>query len=115
MQTEENQKNHKTEEIGLEIECTKMKGKKMSDKYIFVSEHIVDSFRPEFINMSNIESFVINIREKSKNDQEILKRWIKGFQGFIPGVSKRIKFISPYIITKDPETGVKTLWKENIK
>lgn len=111
----ENQKDYETEEIEIEIECTKRGGKRMSCKHIFVGEQIIDSFRPELINISRIESFVVNVRESSQKDQEILKQWMKSLQGFLPGISKRTKFITPYIITKDPETKIKTLWRESVK
>lgn len=112
---ENQKKDYKAEEeVEIEIECTKREGRKMSSKHVFSEKQVIDSFKPELINMSHIDSFVVNIKEKSKQDQEILKKWAKSFQGYLPGVKKRVKFISPYIITKDPKTGIKTLWKENL-
>jgi len=93
-------KNQEEEEI-VEIECTES---------IFSPKNIVGSFKAELINESRLVPFLTKIKPNSQRDQTILQNWIDHFQGILGG--KKLKFQIPYVITKEEETGYKTIWIE---
>lgn len=102
-----NQKNHETEEVEIEIEHIQD-----NDGFydIFLKEQIIDSFKSELINRSRLEPFVVDVKKSSFKDQNILKLWEVSFQGFLFG--KKTNHITPYIITENLKTNIKTLWIE---
>lgn len=59
----------------------------------------------------NVIGIIINIKN-TKEDLKILNRWESHFQGYFCGI--KIDKGSPYIITENPKSKTKTLWKERI-
>jgi len=79
-------------------------------QHVFQEKNIVKRFMPEEfekIPKRKIMAQVINIKP-NQTDAIILKRWEKHFRQNLPFAN----LPEPYIIIKDPVTGIKMLWKE---
>ena len=82
----------------------------MQGQHVYQEKYIVKRFMPEEfdkIPKRNIMAQVINIRP-NQNDSIILKKWENHFRQNLPIAN----LPEPYIIIKDPVTGIKMLWKE---
>ena len=75
----------------------------------FSPDSILDSFKVELINKSNLEKFII-LKINSPKNQKILKGWIDHFRGIFNG--KTLKYQTPYIITTSKCGKFVTLWIE---
>ena len=86
-------------------------GNKMArHQHTYVAGHIVKRFRwKQFseIPVKNLTAVVINILPRQK-DREILDKWEAHFRQKLPVAG----LPESYVITQDPFTGVKVLWKE---
>ena len=76
----------------------------------FLSEIVIKKFMHEEINDSLLIEFVPKVLKTSKIGNEVLKNWIDHFEGNFNG--KKLKFKTPYVLTKDKEDESKTLWIE---
>lgn len=112
IEDQENHETEKTEEIEIEIEIEHIQDNK-GFYNAFLKEQVIGSFKPELINNSKLEPFVVNVKKNSSTDQEVLESWKRSFQGFLFG--KKTEFVISYVVTENPKTKVKTLWKEKIK
>lgn len=80
----------------------------------YVASHIIKRNRwQEFkeIPINRIKPIVHNIKD-TKPDNEMLWNWELHFRGYFNG--KKVLRSIPYIITQDPRSKIKTLWKEGI-
>ena len=80
-------------------------------QHFYFESHIVKKFQwDKFykIPVSNLIPVIINVQ--TPTDEEILKKWEKHFQQKLAVAGLPV----PYVITKNPITGVKMLWKESI-
>lgn len=78
----------------------------------YVSSHVIKRYKwQEFLSIptNRIKPIVHNIRNK-ESDRQILWSWELHFQGYFNG--KKIFPGIPYVITQDPKSKIKTLWKE---
>jgi len=79
----------------------------------FKKGHIVKRFRwEEFqkIAEKNLVDFLPHIRGDSPIDGRTLETWENHLRGKFNG--RQLKFKIPYVITKNPKTGARALWKE---
>jgi hypothetical protein len=79
-------------------------------QHVYKIGHIVkrfqwDSFKK--IPKKDLVAVVINVLPNSKKDQEVLKLWEDHFRQDLPIAG----LPEPYVITQNPETGIKMLWK----
>lgn len=76
--------------------------------------HIIRRFMwQKFLAIPNerIMAVVINIKN-TKADVAILNSWEYHFQGYCCGI--KLGDASPYIVTENPKSKIKTLWKERV-
>lgn len=75
--------------------------------------HIIEHFMlDEFekIPKGRVSDFISEV--KTIEDHKVLDLWAEHFRGKFQGVQTRFK--CPFVITKNPITGVKALWKEKV-
>ena len=80
-------------------------------KRIYHQAYIIKRFQWELFQQipeKNLIAVVINIQPRLKSDIEVLEKWEDHFRQKLPIAG----LPEPYVITQDPKSKIKMLWKE---